>query len=204
MYSWNQAFRAATMITVSLIGLSGCGSGSTSSAVSTTTVTATTSSTVQVPDNIPDTPTGVSAVGGTNKITLSWNAVTGAASYSIYWSAVPGVATTTGTRIDSTGTFLIQRGLPPLDTRYYIVTSRNKSGESGVSAQVFAGTAALDGAAPYNTFCAVCHGSLITSTVTSGRVTAIKTAIQNINLMNDLTLTDAQITAISAALMDNN
>lgn len=203
MNSWNPASRTITMIAVSLIGLSGCGGGSANNNVISTTTAATTVPAPQAANKVPDTPAGVTASGGTNKITISWNAVSGATAYTIYWAATSGVTTASGITMPSVGASYIHRGLPSAATCYYIVTARNSSGESSASEQASAATAALDGAAPYTTYCAGCHGTLATSRVTDTDATVIKTSIQNINIMNDLTLTDAQISAISAALMYN-
>jgi len=207
MNSWNPVCRTVTMIAVSLIALSGCSGGSATNGVDSaavSTVPPVTIPTTQPEDNVPNTPTGVSAVGGTNKVTLSWKAVSNATSYNIYWSATTGVTVTTGTEIGNASPGYIHKGLLPAATYYYIVTSQNNSGESSASGQVSATTVALDGSVPYTTYCASCHGRLATSTVTNKSTTDIKTALQGISAMSALTLTDSQITAISAALMYNN
>jgi mono/diheme cytochrome c family protein len=187
------------MIAIYLISLSGCGGGSNGG------VDATTVPTVQTTTKAPDTPAGVSAVGGTNKVAISWNAVSGATSYNLYWSTVAGGSTITGVRISNAGSSYIHRGLLPAATYYYIVTAQNSAGESSASGQVSVATAALDGTVPYNTYCANCHGPLATSFVNNAGITEIRAAMQNFNAMNSLpltALTDSQIAAISAALTD--
>ncbi len=57
-------------------------------------VTANTNAAVPVP---PAAPTGVSATGGANQVTVSWSVVSGATSYNLYWSTASGVTTGTGT-----------------------------------------------------------------------------------------------------------
>jgi mono/diheme cytochrome c family protein len=202
MNSLNKVCRKATIIAVSLIVLSGCGGGSPNGGVIPDTANAV--SNIQTTNKVPDIPAEVSAVGGTNKVTLSWKAVSGATSYNIYWSTATGVTATTGTRIASVSAININRGLLPAATYYYVVTAKNNSGESSASGQVSAATAVLDGAVPYTTYCASCHGRLATSSVTDVSETEIRTAMQNVNSMNALTLTDSQIAAISAALMYSN
>ena len=193
---------AFTIIALAFISLSGCGGGGGSGVVSTAPAPAPPAS--QPAIEIPATPAGVSAVGGTNKVTISWNAVGDATSYNIYWAATSGVTVAVGTRIAVSGNSFIHRGLLPAATYYYIVTAQNSSGESVASGQVASTTATLNGAAPYNTFCAGCHGSLASSYLVNMTVTQINWALQNISNMSALTLTDSQIAAISDALMYNN
>src|SRR5664280_1654143 len=189
MNTWNRVGQTTAIIAVSLICLSACGGGSTttSGVASTTSVPDISVPAVQPVNNAPDTPSGVSAVGSTNKIALSWNAVSGATSYTIYWSTSPGLTATTGAGIVNVGAGYIHKGLLPAATYYYIVTAQNSSGESDASGRVSAATATLDGSAPYATFCAECHGPLATSIVTNAGVTDIKGAMQNFGAMNSLT-----------------
>jgi cytochrome c553 len=209
MNCWNGLCRAFVMIALALTSLSGCGGGSSNGVVATATTTA---PAVPVPPasepdiEIPATPAGVAAVGGTNKVTISWNAVSNATSYNIYWATATGVTAASGTRIAVAGNSFIHRGLLPTEPYYYIVTAQNSTGESAAARQVAATTAALDGATPYVTYCAGCHGQLANSTVANKSVTEINTALQDVSPMSavTLTLTDLQIAAISAALMYNN
>lgn len=193
----NVTCRPAALIGVALIWLSGCGSG-TGGSVSTTVPT------VQVTNNAPDSPASVFAVGGTNKVTLSWGSVSGATAYTIYWSTAAGVTAATGAKIATTGTTYIHRGLLPSATYYYIVTAQNSFGESSASRDVSGVTAGVDGAGPYTAYCANCHGPLAISLVTNATVAEIKAAMQSILSMNALVLTDSQLVEISAALMYNN
>ena len=202
MNSWNSIIRIAVTIAVILIGLSGCGGAGDNSNNASAMVT--TVSPNQSNDKIPGAPTGVLAVGGTNKVTLSWNAVGSATAYNVYWLTTPGVSTTTGTRISSNNPACIHRGLLPAVTYFYIVTVQTRSGESSASGEVSASTAALDGSAPYSAFCERCHGRLEISDVTNSGVATIKAALQTISQMYTLVLTDSQIAAISAALMYND
>ncbi|GFE58581.1 fibronectin type III domain-containing protein [Geobacter sp. AOG1] len=150
----------------------------------------------------PAAPTGVTAVGGTNQVTVSWAVVTGATSYNIYWSTTSGVTPATGTKITGVTSPYIQTGLAASTTYYYVVTAVNAVGESAPSAQVSATTAApaLDGLTLYNTNCSGCHGP---PSALPGRTAAqIQAAINsNIGGMGFLSfLTPAQIQAIASIL----
>jgi hypothetical protein len=50
---------------------------------------------------VPTSPTGVTATGGNNQVSLGWTAVSGATSYNIYWSTSSGVTTASGAKISS-------------------------------------------------------------------------------------------------------
>jgi len=100
---------------------------------------ATTLAPVPVP-TAPAAVTGVSAVGGANRVTLSWPAVSGASSYNIYWSNSSGVSTATGTRISGASSPYVQSGLSAGASYYYVVTAVNSVGESLASTQVNATT----------------------------------------------------------------
>jgi fibronectin type 3 domain-containing protein len=151
---------------------------------------------------IPATPTGVTATGGTNQVSLSWTAVSGATSYNIYWSTTSG-AGTGGTKIVTATNSYVQTGLAAGTTYYYVVTAANSAGASSASAQVSAATAAatIDGAALYTQYCYGCHGNLGPRTVTQ-----ITNAIATVSSMSKFRstgstpLSAAQIAAISAAM----
>lgn len=91
------------------------------------------------PVPVPAAPTGVTATGGANQVTISWSPVSGADSYNIYWATATGV-TTAGTKITSASRPYVQTGLAASTTYYYIVTAVNSSGQSVASTQVSATT----------------------------------------------------------------
>ncbi|WP_168206090.1 fibronectin type III domain-containing protein [Geobacter sp. FeAm09] len=94
------------------------------------------------PPAVPTAPTGVTATGGTNQMTVSWSAVSGATSYNIYWSTATGVTIASGTKIAGATSPYVQTGLAAGTAYYYIVTAVNSSGESPASAQASASTSA--------------------------------------------------------------
>jgi fibronectin type 3 domain-containing protein len=96
----------------------------------------------------PATPTGVSAVGGTNQATISWPAVAGATSYNIYWASTAGVTKTSGTKVAGATSPYVKTGLSAGSSYYFIVTAANSVGESAASSQVTATTAAPPLAVP--------------------------------------------------------
>jgi hypothetical protein len=105
---------------------------------------------------VPAAPTGVTATGGVNQVSVSWTAVSGATSYNLYWSKKSGVTTATGTKITGATSPYVQTGLTDSTAYYYIVTAVNSSGESASSAQV---TATTNAAAP-SLVCSYCHVSI--------------------------------------------
>lgn len=177
-------------------GLNSAGESAASVQVAATTLSVTPAPTV------PAAPTGVTAAGGANQVTLSWPAVTGAASYNVYWSTTSGVTSSTGTRIAGVTSPFVHTGLTGSTAYFYIVTAVNSAGESSASVQTTATTtaAAIDGAALYAANCSGCHGALATSSKRTRTVSQITNAIANVTDMNGITLTPEQIAAISAAL----
>ncbi|MDD2541518.1 MAG: fibronectin type III domain-containing protein [Desulfuromonadaceae bacterium] len=144
----------------------------------------------------PGAPSGVIATGGSQQVTLSWPAVSGATSYNIYYSTTPGVTSATGTKIAGATSPYVLTGLAASTTYYYVVTAMNSIGESVASAQTTAATMmpSFNALAYYNTTCLGCHGSLGVRTAAQ-----IQTAINNnIGGMGSLSLTSAQIAAIAA------
>ena len=99
-----------------------------------------TPSAVITPPTIPAAPTGVTAVGGTNQVTVTWNTVTGATSYNIYYSTTTGVTTANGTKLAGVASPDVVTGLAVSTTYFFIVTAVNSAGESVASSQVSATT----------------------------------------------------------------
>ena len=114
-------------------------------------VAATTLSTVPNP-TVPAAPTGVTAVGGANQVTISWPAVSGSASYNVYWSTTTGVTKTSGTKVAGASSPYVKTGLSAGTTYYYIVTAVNSAGEGVASAQTSTTTNA-----PQAQTCGTCH-----------------------------------------------
>lgn len=84
--------------------------------------------------SVSNSPVGVTAVGGLNGVTITWNTVTGATSYNIYSSPTQ---TGTFTKIGSaTITQFIDNSVGPGGVAWYKVTSVNASGESAQSTAV--------------------------------------------------------------------
>ena len=96
--------------------------------------------TTAAPPALPVAPTGVSATGAANKVTVSWAAVSGATSYNLYWSTASGVTTTSGTKISGATSPYAQTSLNAGTTYYYVVTALNAAGEGPASAQFSAST----------------------------------------------------------------
>lgn len=107
--------------------------------------------TAAAPPAVPAAPAGVTASGGTNQVSITWPAVSGATSYNIYWSTSTGV-TTAGTKISAVTSPYAQTGLAAGTTYYFIVTAVNSAGESAASAQISATTTA-----PPAPACGSCH-----------------------------------------------
>ncbi|VAX22298.1 hypothetical protein MNBD_NITROSPINAE04-2391 [hydrothermal vent metagenome] len=84
---------------------------------------------------IPTAPTGVSASGGSSKVTVSWGAVTDATSYNIYWDTSPGV-TTASNKITGVSSSYAHTGRTNGTSYYYVVTAVNSAGESSTSSEV--------------------------------------------------------------------
>jgi fibronectin type 3 domain-containing protein len=110
-------------------------------------VAATTLASVPAP-TAPAAPTGVSATGSANMVTLTWSAVAGATSYNIYWSNATGVTKTNGTKIAAATSPYIQTGLSAGAAYYYVVTAVNSVGESVASTQATATTSPAPPAVP--------------------------------------------------------
>lgn len=83
----------------------------------------------------PGTPTGLKAVNGDRQVTLSWNAVAGAASYNVYRSPTSGGEGSTPYRAGVTATSFVDTVNNGV-TYYYQVSAVNSVGESGRSNEV--------------------------------------------------------------------
>lgn len=154
---------------------------------------------VPAPAQAPAPPTGVTATGGTGQISLTWNAVAGAASYNVYYGTTSGVTTAAGTKVSVNSASYLHTGLAAGSTYHYLVTAVNSAGEGAASAPASATTGApavLDGLALYNQYCNGCHGTAKmgrTAAAIQGAITA------NIGAMGSLSsLSAAQISAIAA------
>jgi len=80
--------------------------------------------------NVPSAPTGVTAVAGDRKATISWNAVGNATTYNIYWSTSPDLSSQSGTKLANAKSPYTHSGLTQGSTYYYIITAANEFGES--------------------------------------------------------------------------
>ena len=148
------------------------------------------------PPSVPVAPTGVSATGGTNQVSISWPAVSGATSYNLYWSTVTGVTKTSGTKITGATSTYAQTGLAAGTTYYYVVTAVNVSGESPASAQVSASTNApvpVIPAAPAS----------VTATGGANQVTLTWSAVTGATSYNVYYATTTGVTKASGAKITN-
>lgn len=92
---------------------------------------------------VPTPPANLTALGGSGQVTLSWDAVDGAAMYHLYYATVAGVTPVNGTKIPAVSSPYVQTGLNANSTYYYVVTAANSAGESTVSAEDSATTDAF-------------------------------------------------------------
>jgi mono/diheme cytochrome c family protein len=153
---------------------------------------------------LPAAPSGVSGAGGTNQVTVSWSAVSGATSYNLYYSTTAGVTTANGTKLAGVTTPYVLASLAASTPYYFVVTAVNAAGEGPAFAQATATTAApaFDGAAYYTANCSGCHGPLASSDKKGATAAMISAGISSISAMKQFsTLTQAQIAAIAAALL---
>lgn len=165
--------------------------------------TQTSATTNPAPPTVPAAPATVTATGGTNQVSLSWAAVSGATSYNVYWSTTTGVTKTNGTKLTGVTSPYTHTGLSAGTPYYYIVTAVNSAGESAASAQVTGVTAgtAIDGAALYLQYCDGCHGALGPRTAAQ-----VQSAIDSFSAMSrfrstgSTPLSAAQVAAIAASM----
>ncbi len=88
----------------------------------------------------PAAPEGVTASGGAQQVTVSWNVVDNATAYSLFWSTFPSVTTATGTLVADVTSPWVHTGLADGQTYYYILTASNDAGTSDASAEASAQT----------------------------------------------------------------
>jgi len=87
----------------------------------------------------PASPSAVTATPGDGRITVSWEAATGATSYDLYWSDLPGVAgTSSSTRVSGVASPYTVGDLTPLQSYYFVVTANHPTGGTGYSNEVTA------------------------------------------------------------------
>jgi len=85
-------------------------------------------------------PTGLTANGGVNQVTLDWTAVSGASSYTVYWDNTTGVSSSS-TAITSVSTDnYTHSSLDNRTTNYYKVAAVNSTGTGTLSSEVSATT----------------------------------------------------------------
>ncbi len=99
---------------------------------------------------VPATPTGVTATAGTNQVSLSWSASSGATSYNVYRSTSSGGEGTTPYYSGLTSTGYTDTTVTDGTKYYYKIAAVNSSGTSGQSSEVSA-TPTSSGSLPPNT-----------------------------------------------------
>ncbi len=90
------------------------------------------------PVTLPAAPTGFSATGGGNQVTLSWNASPGATSYNLYRGTAPGAEAATPYQTGLTGTSFTDTSSAAGTTYSYRLTAVNAAGESAFSPEACA------------------------------------------------------------------
>jgi predicted phage tail protein len=146
----------------------------------------------------PAAPTGLTAVGGTGQVTLSWASVSNTTSYNVYYAATSGVTTTSGTKITSVSAPYVQTGLTAGTTYFYVVTAVNSSGESAASAQAAAGTAS---APPEPTVPAA--AASVTATGGTNQVTISWNAVNSATSYNVYYATTSGVTKTNGTKISN-
>jgi uncharacterized repeat protein (TIGR03803 family) len=95
---------------------------------------------------IPAAPSGVTAVAGDGKVTLSWQAVRSANTYSIFQGSTPGGEKATAVVSGIMGTTATVSGLPDGVTVYFTVAASNEAGTGSQSTEVSATPVGSSGA----------------------------------------------------------
>jgi hypothetical protein len=90
----------------------------------------------------PPAPTNLSAVAGTNQVTLTWSASAGATSYSVYMGTAAGAESATAVQSGVTGLSTVVTGLSASTTYYFIVRAQTGNGLSLASGEASATTPA--------------------------------------------------------------
>ncbi len=155
---------------------------------------------------VPAAPASVTATGGTNQVSLSWAAVSGATSYNVYYATTSGVTKTSGAKIVNATSPYVQTGLAAGTSYYYVVTAVNSAGESAASTQATATTAVatpvIDGAALYTQYCYGCHGTLGARTASQiqAAINANRGGMAKFLATGSTPLTADQVAAIAASM----
>ena len=102
---------------------------------------------------VPQTPTGVTALGGSTQVTVGWIASAGAASYNVYRGLTPGGEGSTPYKSSITATSYIDTAVTNGTMYYYRVSAVNSVGESGQSVEVSAAPHSTDVSAIYRVNC---------------------------------------------------
>lgn len=84
---------------------------------------------------VPPAPTGLTAVAGQNRVSLSWSAARSANTYDVFQSSASGVAGTTPILTGVTGTSVDVTGLTAGTTYYFTVAATNEAGSSAQSTE---------------------------------------------------------------------
>ncbi len=74
-------------------------------------------------------PANIAATRGAQKVTLTWDAVTGASSYNLYWSNSAGVTKATGTKVAGIAATTYAHAQLSPGTFHYVVTATGAGGE---------------------------------------------------------------------------
>jgi hypothetical protein len=96
----------------------------------------------------PETPTGLSAVAGDGRVTLSWNMASGATSYSVYRGTTSGSTSLLESGV--TALTFVDTAVTNGTTYFYAVSAVNEAGESPRSQEVSATPQVSPPAAPSN------------------------------------------------------